>query len=203
MTIERILLLSEKKLPGWDGQREMSPTYRSEVNLEDLDELNPRRAGVLVHLFPGDHGLEVLYMKRPESGSNHGGQVSFPGGMFEKGDKNLRATALREAHEEVGLAVEGIQVVRDLSWLYIPPSNFYVEPTLSIGMERPSLVLSQDEVAYTFSIPLAELVAKKYHSEVPIQTKYGRMKVPAIDYHGEIIWGATAMITAELIRLVR
>lgn len=202
MQYDEFIRAVEGALPGWEGQKNMNPTYRSKVDMADILDKNPRRAGVLVHAHGGAEGMELLYMKRPQSMGNHSGQISFPGGVFEEGDGDLQATAFREAQEEVGLCAEQTCPVRALSWLYIPPSNFYVEPYLSVSEAVPDLNVNAAEVEYTFSIPVALLKSGALDQMVPIETTYGRMKVPAYVYEGEVIWGATAMITAELLALI-
>lgn len=180
----------------------MMPWYRK-IQVPSAKTLEgAKKAAVLVHVFQGDQDLEVLFMKRPSYDGTHGGQVSFPGGRREPEDASYLDTALREAEEEVGLKREDITVVRALRELYIPPSNFLVYPFVSFSREKPELILDEREVAYAFTVPIEELKGDKLVSKVKVPTKIGRMSVPAYVWEEEVIWGATAIITAECMSLL-
>jgi len=203
MTLEALKDKLYTPLPGISGQREMMPSYRSAVRLEDIEPLQPRKAGVIIHIFQGPQELEVLYMKRPAYDGTHSGQISFPGGELEEYDQDLRAAAFRECEEEVNLGPGEQEFFRALSWLYIPPSNFYVEPFITLGTAAPMVELDPREVDRVFSIPLSKLIDGSLVQQTSIKTTYGTLVVPAYHWDGEIIWGATAMMTAELVALFR
>ncbi|MDB2404842.1 coenzyme A pyrophosphatase, partial [Schleiferiaceae bacterium] len=80
MTITDLKKAFEQPLPGIKGHQLLMPSYRNALRLEAVQAKSPRRAGVLVHLFEGAQGLEVLLMKRPVYEGTHSGQISFPGG---------------------------------------------------------------------------------------------------------------------------
>lgn len=200
-TDELISKLSHSDL-GSTGSNTMMPWYRKMVKPTAKTLVAAKKAAVLVHIFRSDQGLEVLYMKRPDYDGTHGGQVSFPGGRREEEDSSFEQTAIREAREEVGLVYEDYRIVKALEPLYIPPSNFLVHPFVSLAEERPELELDPKEVAYTFSIPLSELQKGALVGSVKVQTKLGRVKVPAYLWEDEVIWGATAIITSRLVALL-
>lgn len=180
----------------------MMPWYRK-LHVPSAKTLEgAKKAAVLVHVFQGEEDLEVLFMKRPSYDGTHGGQVSFPGGRREPEDDSYLDTALREAEEEVGLKREDITIVRALRELYIPPSNFLVYPFVSFSKEKPKLVLDEKEVEYTFTVPMDALKGDGLVSKVKVPTKIGRMTVPAYCWEEEVIWGATAIITAECMALL-
>lgn len=203
MTLEAFIAKVAGPLPGVEGQRLMMPSYRNAVEKEAVMALSPRKAGVVMHVFQGDEGLEVLYMKRASYNGTHSAQISFPGGELEDFDEHLKAAAFRECEEEVGLRPEAQTFLRPMTWLYIPPSNFYVEPFLSCAPSPPELTIDTVEVDRVFSIPLARLLDDSLVQPTRIETTYGTMNVPAYHWDGEIIWGATAMMTSELVALVR
>jgi 8-oxo-dGTP pyrophosphatase MutT (NUDIX family) len=198
MTISDLKAAFKQKLPGIKGHQLLMPSYRHSLHLDAVASKNPKRAGVLVHLFEGVDGIEVLLMKRPVYDGTHSGQISFPGGKFEDDDHTLENTAYREAFEEVGLRKEELLPLGALSWLYIPPSNFYVEPYVTYSPTLPELVLEEKEVAYTLSIALSRICDRSILRDAEVMTKYGALKVPAFHWKGEVIWGATAMILGEL-----
>lgn len=161
-----------------------------------------RPSAVLLLLFPVDRHLNLLLIKRTEDGHAHSGQISFPGGKQDPEDSNLMATALREAWEEVGLTKEKVSVLGQLTPLYIPVSNYHVFPFVAMTQERPAYQLSQDEVAAVLETPLLDILnpATKITTRIALPRERGLVrKVQAYRLRdGSIVWGATAMILAEL-----
>ena len=163
---------------------------------------NARASAVLVLLFRMAEELHVLLMKRKEDKGAHSGQVSFPGGRQETSDADLRATALREAQEEVGILSAEVDILGALTPLYIPVSNFNVYPYVGYANERPQYNLSKQEVAYVMEVP----VSKLFHESRKTVTDVVSPAVPGVIRQvkaykledGTIIWGATAMIISEL-----
>jgi 8-oxo-dGTP pyrophosphatase MutT (NUDIX family) len=141
-------------------------------------------------------------MKRREDKGAHSGQVSFPGGSFDSTDADYKATALREAQEEVGILSAEVDIFGALTSLYIPVSNFNVYPYVGYTASRPFYNLSHNEVSYTIEVPLSTLL----HADRKIVTDVTSPAIPGIIRQvkaykledGTIIWGATAMIISEL-----
>jgi len=183
-------------------QNPMMPWFRKMVPTSQKTMDQAKKAAVLAHLFEGAQGLELLFMKRPPYDGTHGGQISFPGGRKELSDSSYEQTALRETAEEVGIPKKSVTVIRKLDPLYIPPSNFIVHPYIGYSRELPELVLDPKEVAYTFSIPLQVLMSGELIGRATVPTKYGKVKVPAYLWGDEVIWGATAIITARIVGLL-
>ena len=180
----------------------MMPWFRKMVHTSKKRMDQAKKAAVLACLFDGPEGLELLFMKRPIYDGTHGGQISFPGGRRESSDTSFEQTALRETFEEVGIPEQSVKVIRKLDPLYIPPSNFIVHPYIGYSGELPKLVLDTNEVAYTFSIPLQVLKSGELIGKATVPTKYGKVKVPAYLWGEEVIWGATAIITARIVGLL-
>lgn len=178
------------------------PWFRKMVHTSQKTMDHAKKAAVLAHIFEGAQGLELLFMKRPPYDGTHGGQISFPGGRKEASDSSYEQTALRETAEEVGIPEQSVKVIRKLDPLYIPPSNFIVHPYIGYSRELPELVLDANEVAYTFSIPLEVLKSGELIGKALVPTKYGKVKVPAYLWGKEVIWGATAIITARIVGLL-
>ena len=186
-------------LPGRAAQeRMMGRVVSMPIKIPD----NARPSAVLCLLFPMNDDLYVLLMKRKEDNRAHSGQVSFPGGSFDTTDADLRATALREAQEEVGIVSADVDILGALTPLYIPVSNFNVYPFVGYAQNRPAYNLSHNEVSYTIEVPLTSLL----HADRKIVTDVTSPAVPDVirkvkAYRledGTIIWGATAMIISEL-----
>jgi 8-oxo-dGTP pyrophosphatase MutT (NUDIX family) len=186
-------------LPGRSAQeRMMGRVVASPPTVPD----NARLSAVLCLLFPVDDRLHLLLMKRREDRTAHSGQVSFPGGRHEPEDPDLLTTALREAHEEVGIAPADVTVIGALTPLYIPVSNFNVFPYIGYMPSRPAYVLSDNEVSYTIEVPLDDLLHPERKIITDVYSPATPLKIKNVHAYnlqdGTIIWGATAMIISEL-----
>ena len=163
---------------------------------------NARPSAVLCLLFPVNDELYLLLMKRREDQKAHSGQVSFPGGSYDQADADMKATALREAQEEVGILSSDVDILGALTPLYIPVSNFNVYPFVGYTPQRPVYNLSHNEVSYTIEVPLHFLLQDdaKADTDVTSPAMPGVLrKVRSYKLNdGTIIWGATAMIISEL-----
>jgi 8-oxo-dGTP pyrophosphatase MutT (NUDIX family) len=191
----------KQPLPGLSVQMEM--TSRPDRATQALRD-DHRKSGVLALMYMYQEALHLVFMQRATYEGVHSGQVSFPGGRVDPGDSDLVFTALRESQEELGIIPEGVQVIGQLSPLYIPPSNFLVYPTVGYMDRRPDFVPSAREVAKVIEVELAHLLRPEVRQQPTIRlTKDLRMRVPAFIVDGYIIWGATAMMLNELLYLIR
>jgi len=153
-------------------------------------------------LFPKQGELNMLLIKRVEDGKAHGGQISFPGGRKDMTDANLQVTALRETFEEVGITDDKIEVLGKLTPLYIPVSYNQVQPFVGFAKEHLSYSLSLSEVQYVLEVPLKDFFApeRKIRTMItPSAFPHITIDAPAYKWEDDhIVWGATAMIIAEL-----
>src|ERR1051325_6848444 len=132
-----------QQLPGEEVQFKMAPTRR--LTYREYYEQGMKSAmqsAVLVCLYPIENKINVALMLRPTEPGVHSDQVSFPGGRFEETDESLEATALREAHEEVGIESSTLSVLGKLTPLYIPVSNYMVHPFIAVSNSRPIFSLN-------------------------------------------------------------
>lgn len=157
----------------------------------------------MVLLYPDEQGIHIPLMKRPEYDGAHSGQVSFPGGKLENVDTNLIDTALRETHEEIGVPKEQIEVIGNLSELFIIASNFKVLPTVGVIREKPNFIPDPIEVADV--LPMAINALNDYSIRSVKEMRFPPYTIfsPYFDVRGEVVWGATAMMLSELAELVR
>ena len=134
----------------------------------------------------------------------HSNQVAFPGGKAERFDDGLLATALRETHEEVGVVPKHITVVKELSEIFIPPSNFIVQPFIGL-YERPKPFIRQEnEVEMLLEVPITDFLDESNVVYKQLNTSYmTNVEVPAFKLKGYIVWGATAMMLNEIKDLVK
>jgi 8-oxo-dGTP pyrophosphatase MutT (NUDIX family) len=154
---------------------------------------------VLVLLYPNpDLETQVVLTLRKAYDGPHSAQVSFPGGKPEPSDQGLRQTALREAQEEIGIAPHEVQMVAELTPLYIPPSNFLVYPFLGLCEEKPRFVADPKEVELILEPRLCDVINPSNRLVQRMHTRGGMWDVPTLQLEGQVIWGATAMILEEL-----
>ena len=200
-TLKRKLALGN--LPGKDAQIKMvSDTFKNRY-FDTKPDKNTREGAVLVLLYPQKHSLHIPLIVRPSTEKGvHSGQVAFPGGKKEKEDPSYTYTALREAQEEVNLDTSKVEVLGQLSPLFVFASNFMVYPTLAITYEEPILKPNPEEVAAIFSADLNLLQRPETIKKTTIQTPQYTFETPYFDVEGKIVWGATAMMLKELIELV-
>lgn len=172
---------------------------QDELKKVDLNGKDPNYAGVVSLLYPKDGEVYMVFILRKTYKGVHSNQIGFPGGRYEDVDQNLLHTALRETEEEIGVSATRIQVLKPLTELYIPPSNFLVHPFLGIVEEEPSFKLQESEVEKIIEIPLSICLDDTNLSTQVIEASYARpVEVPAFNFKGHIVWGATAMILSEV-----
>ena len=125
----------------------------------------------------------------------HSAQIGFPGGKVEPEDDSLEMTALRETEEEVGVPTQDVSVLKKLTEIYIPPSNFFVQPYLGIAESTPQFIPQESEVEALIEVPLKEFLNNNIRVDKLLKTSYAQqIKVPAFELQGHIVWGATAMM---------
>jgi 8-oxo-dGTP pyrophosphatase MutT (NUDIX family) len=194
-------------LAGFDGpaaQRRMAPVARPMARPADRPA-GPRLGGVLILLYCVDEELHVVLTRRPDYEGVHAGQVSCPGGRREP-PETLAATALRETHEEIGVLPAQVELLGELTSLYVMPSDFEVHPFVGryIGPGRPRFVPDTREVAAILEVPLRLLLDPATRAEEEMELRGGlRMEVPFFRVGQHKVWGATAMILSEFLERLR
>ena len=188
--------LSEE-LPGKVAHQEAAP-YRK-VDYDTLDINTVRKSGVLVLFYKKDNEPHIVLIQRPIYEGTHSGQIAFPGGKVEDSDKDIVHTALREANEEVGVVMEHVEVIGQLSDVYIPVSNFLVSPVIGFVNYAPNFIAEEREVAEIVELRLSLLIQTKELSTDNIKLSNGKkLQVPTFQFNQKTIWGATALMLNEL-----
>lgn len=157
-------------------------------------------------LFYPDVSMEtrLLLILRKTYEGVHSNQIGFPGGKVERQDKDLMHTALRETHEEVGVPPTSVKVIRALSEVYIPPSNFMVQPYMGIYPNPQPFEPQEDEVEQVVEAYVKDFLDDANLIEELLSTSYAKnMNVPAYKLNGYTVWGATAMMLSEIRELLR
>jgi 8-oxo-dGTP pyrophosphatase MutT (NUDIX family) len=153
-------------------------------------------AAVLVPLYLEDDGLHAVFTKRRDDLRRHPGEISFPGGRYDEGESDLRATALREANEEIGLPPTAVEILGALQPTPTIATGYAVYPFVGLIESGRTWTLSAREVAEVIELPLSALLAgyarrRLVRRGLPIRTDTYLV--------GEnLIWGATARILADL-----
>lgn len=162
-----------------------------------LDVRGSTDAAVLVPLYVEGGELHVVLTRRQSNLRRHAGEISFPGGRAEEGEHDLRITALRETHEEIGLAAAAVEILGALQPTPTLVTGYVIYPF--VGMFEPGQVwtASADEVAEVLELPLRALLAgyarrRLIRRGLPFRTD-------AYVVGENLVWGATARILADLL----
>ena len=186
----------ENRLPGSASHLKMLPPGR--ILAVPSKEFSYHESAVLVILFPYQDKIWTCLIRRPASMKNHAGQIAFPGGKREQEDDSLIRTALREAREEIGIDVKSVEILGELSAVYVQVSKFLIKPVLGWLEQMPELVADSAEVDEVIFISLEDLANQANRCDKEMVTMTGVQSVPGYDINGLFIWGATAMILSEL-----
>ncbi len=195
--VEAARLTSEALIERFSKNLEWEPDFRHEPR---FSERSLRPAAVLVGLVMRERPT-VLLTQRTAHLSSHSGQVAFPGGKTDEADAGPHATALREAHEEVGLAAEFVQVIGSLP-LYTTGSQYEITPV--VALVRPGFELKANafEVESIFEVPLDFLMNPANHRHHRMPSPKGTRHWLSMPYHDgqqeRYIWGATAGMLRNL-----
>jgi 8-oxo-dGTP pyrophosphatase MutT (NUDIX family) len=206
--IERIEAAMKRPLPGVAAQERLAPRPRREWP-PDFDRARIREAAGLLLVFPynptsptsPDGAAHIVLTVRADTLERHRGQVSLPGGVIDPGESHEQA-ALREAHEEIGLAAAGVRVIGELTALEIPVSGFRLHPIVAAAAARPRLTPSAREVARILEIDVDRLLDDGSLTSRPMLLDGRELTCPAFLIDGFEIWGATAMVLAEFLALL-
>lgn len=192
----------QEELPGVEAHIEAAPSRR--VNFKEEELLAAKESGVLVLFYLKENVPHIALMQRPKYEGKHSGQVSFPGGKREASDKNIIHTALREANEEIGVLIEDVEVLGQLSDVYIPVSKFKVSVVVGVVDYYPQFKLDNREVESLIELPLSRLTKIESLEISSILLKNNTvLKAPSFVFNEKIVWGATALMLNELRWLLR
>ncbi|OGP96060.1 MAG: hypothetical protein A2157_18900 [Deltaproteobacteria bacterium RBG_16_47_11] len=159
------------------------------------------KAAVLVPLFEKEGSCHLLFTKRTHQVKHHKGEISFPGGMSDKEDGDLKKTALREASEEIGLNENDVQVLGTLDDI-VTVTEFIVTPFVGIFPYPYPFKVSPTEIAELIEVPLASLLDPDCFGEKEILHNDRKRIVQTYQYKHHNIWGATAKILKQFLDLI-
>jgi len=193
-------------LPAESSQFKMLPPSRIKSRDTYKEAMKQaKQSAVLALFYPSvDHQTKFALIHRKAYNGVHSAQISFPGGKVEENDLDLEYTAKRETHEEIGVAPEHVIIVKELTKIYIPPSNFAVQPFIGLLNETPNFILQETEVEELLEVSLKDFINGDNVVTKTVSTSYNReVDVPAYLFNGHIVWGATAMMLSEVKDLIK
>ena len=176
--------------PSTDGYAEIDLT----------DDTRLKCAAVLVPLIWDANEWHLLFTRRTEKVESHKGQVSFPGGGCDEGETTPEETALREVEEELGINATQVLVLGRLTNM-ITISSFRVTPVVGVIKWPTVLRVGQDEVERVFTIPLNWLADSRNRWEFTMPGRK-RFLIAYHPYDGELLWGATARMTVDFLKVL-
>ena len=196
----RISKIKNIDLPGDTAHFLMEPPERRQFQNEKLIlSKKPREAGVMALFYPKMGVTHILMILRKSYQGVHSNQIAFPGGKSEVGDQDLLYTALRETEEEVGVPMKMIEPIKELSKVYIPPSNFWVQPFIGMYNDPQPFVKQESEVEAILEVPFNLVLQDETLIRQQLSTSYAKnIEVPAFQLNGHVVWGATAMMLNEI-----
>ncbi|MCD2260906.1 NUDIX hydrolase [Psychroserpens luteolus] len=203
--IKSVSKIKNLNLPGETSQFKMSPPFREHLVEENREKMKyAKKAGVMALFYPRREATYLILILRKTYRGVHSAQVGFPGGKYEDDDPNLEFTALRETQEEVGVDINTVDVLKAMTPLYIPPSNFTVAPFFGVTSVTPNFVKQDEEVEDLIEVKLTDFLNDNHTKDVSVMTSYEReLEVPAFILNGHVVWGATAMMLSELKDLLK
>ncbi len=161
-----------------------------------------RRAGVLLIFYPRDNSPYILFTKRSNEVAEHKGEISFPGGAYDREDETILQTALRESREELGLNVGEFEILGELDDVYVPPTRFLITPFIAFVNQPPKPKPSASEISEVIEIPVLELLNPSIFREELREPEGMKRYLQFYNYEEYVIWGATARILKQFLDLV-
>jgi len=198
-----LLKIKDYQLPGHDYLLKIAPPARIKHLKNNIIPKDSKTASVLMLFYPDSNNeTRLVLMLRNKYKGVHSNQISLPGGKVDRLDKSLKDTALRETHEEIGLHKDDIDIVGDLSSVYIPPSNFNVYPFIGYINTTPIFHPDPKEVSLILK-PKLDYVLNMDIVDSLVEVNGSTQKVPSYIINNHILWGATAIMVHEFVLLFK
>lgn len=191
----------KKPLPGKDAHSQMVSETRFRTKI--APDHTTRKSAVLILFYPYQKDIFLPLILRPAYDGVHGGQMAFPGGRQEKDDESLIRTALREAQEEIGVKAIDVKIIGQLTEIFIPPSNFWVQPVIGYIPYRPDFFPDPREVETVVEVRLKEFLEEGVKTQKWVETRGYQFETPGYAVLNQWIWGATALMIAELLAVIQ
>ena len=203
--ISRLKRRLQEELPGYKAHEKVLPIGRT-AKIPENAYKSAKKSAVALVLFENEKQCSdrvkcwsSLLIQRPIYEGYHSGQVCFPGGKCDESDESALSTALRECEEETGIRKEKLNIIGELSPVYIPVSNFLIEPFLFHLTEESELIPDEREVHEIFEFELEKDLKNNLidYTTIELSPQRKLSEVPYFPIKDKVIWGATALILAE------
>lgn len=187
-------------LPGEAAHGEAMPLNRPYTSTALRESMDYRESAVSVILYKENDSLKCILIQRPEYDGTHSNQIAFPGGKRDPEDINLTHTAIRECYEEISVLLHLDNLIGKLTPVFIPVSSFLVQPFVFFVDGRPDTIPEEREVAEIIHFDLAQLLKADVMKLQDMKFKDGliRKNIPYYSIENKVVWGATAMMLAEI-----
>jgi 8-oxo-dGTP pyrophosphatase MutT (NUDIX family) len=166
------------------------------------DEPEHTPSAILMPLFKKDGQYHLLFIQRTERVKTHKGQISFPGGAYEKEDCTLLNTALRETYEEVGVSPTDVKVLGELDDMATAGGNYTITPFVGMIPYPYTFKLDEWETEELIMVPISALQDNNCFSEGTTIVDGKEVETYFYQYGKKIIWGATARILKQFLEIV-
>jgi 8-oxo-dGTP pyrophosphatase MutT (NUDIX family) len=198
--IEQIKIKLTQPLPGEESHKRV--IRKEKFFSEKTPDIHTRNSAVLLVFYPIDDEIYFPLILRPPYDGQHGGQMAFPGGKMELSDENLERTALRETQEEIGIKALDINIIGELTEVYIHVSNYLVKPYVGFVNYKPEFFPDPKEVADIYHLNLRDVLSRKNQGTKNIIIGNREIEVQGLEVENQWVWGATALIINELIEAI-
>jgi len=202
--LQKLIIQLQGTLPGEDAQYRMAPLHRQRTVISDLTEDQYKPSAVMiVFCLDSDGEFYIPLIERFSYEGAHSAQVSLPGGKKDAGDVNLMDTARRECYEEIGIG-PSITVAGQLTKVFIDVSGFLIEPYVGVCVDKdPVLLPNAREVKSILKLRVRDLLDGSLLKTGTITVREQLLQTPFFLVENRQVWGATAMILAELREVIR
>jgi 8-oxo-dGTP pyrophosphatase MutT (NUDIX family) len=199
---ENLKEVLQKPLPGREAQNIMASGFYLEKKIDLTTLTGHKKSAVCLLFYEKNNTPHFLLIKRPDTHRYHAGQIALPGGSCDSGE-TYEQTALRELEEETGIKIFPGTILGRLTPLYIPVSNFYIQPVVAYTTADFEFIKSH-ETEQCFEYALTDFLRETTAGEIEVQaTNKLKFKTPYFDVQGFVLWGATAMILSEMKELLK
>ena len=193
--VEKLKNNCSTNLPGKPAQNAMLAKPRINISFPNTAE-HAIPSAVLIILYPDNDGIYFILTERTNDVQHHKGQISLPGGSWKKGEQ-LHETAMRETEEEIGIPMDEINIVCELTPLFVKVTGYMIHPFVGYVHQKPNITPDPNEVKNVFSSSISELLNPNNTLSELWTIRKTPVDVPFFKFDKYKVWGATAMILSE------
>jgi len=204
-TIAAIGEIAQSQLPGEEAHTDLMPVNRPFSSKLRQSAEGYRQSAVAMVLYEQDNALMSLLIQRPFYKGVHSQQIAFPGGKRDITDPTIEFTARRETMEEVAIPMDSLDLLGQLTEVYIPTSKFIVSPHVFAVDSLPELIPDTREVEEIIPFKVERLLEKDsiQHTDIKFGNGFTQKRVPYFSINERVVWGATGMILSEFRSILR